>query len=789
MISTKLTTTLFLVFLGSYGLFGQSINTLTITSPDGIAGEYDAVVADFGDQSGDAISGDLMFGMDDTDPINDGCTPLVNDLTGLIGLIDRGECEFGVKSLAVQNAGAIAVVVCNDEPGNPIGMQVGEEGDNVTILSVMISQGDCNTIRTEMANGTVSGTLSYVAPPSECPIDYDTTVVWGANGEGEFSDGLGDWTTMGVTAPEDEWIWTADNTSNGVLQSDNVLDSPTFCNGSALIDYDFLSTGGDPAVLNALGFPYPTYSSQLISPTMDLSGTEFPTVEFYQFNLPLNGATSMSYSLDNGQTWAPEIEVPTENILTASVNNVVGTEFRSFSLTEAADNSEVKIRFTATGGDFYYWMIDDVVVKDIRIEDVRANGNFYSTATNFRTPIDQIEPIPFLIDIENTGNIDINNVNLTVTVTNDESGEVIHTDNIEYGDIPAGFLDENRIFEERFLPPNEVGTYRTVYEITSDNDLVLDNNSQEYTFEITDDVFAKVLPESEFGMEYLGNRAAPNEYFQSYGNYYYIPQGDGLVAKETSFGVVIDDLSISPGFIGVSLYQWIDVNEDGVCDPQERLELSSDDILISDELTAEQLRDYRIEFTSTSGDQIALSDDSHYLVMANMKPLQTTGDQYRIVAANTEIQTEYSYNPMSFALEMGFGELRFGSFSGNGADGTPQDVENRVFNFNPFWSVYMPLTIGEPVSNVETAPSIEARVFPNPATDRVIVDLVSTEDNAQDVVLQLMTLDGKVLKTQKEVNVRSSKVTIDLNDVPTGIYTLNVKTTSSFTSSKVVVSK
>ncbi len=789
MISTKLSTILFLLVLGSYGLFGQAVNTLTINSPDGIAGEYDVVVAEFGDLSGEAVTGDLMFGMDDTDPINDGCTPLINDLTDRIGFIDRGECEFGAKTLAVETAGAIAVVVCNDEPGTPIGMQVGEDGGDVTVLAVMISQGDCNTIRTEMANGAVNGTLSYVAPPSNCPVEYDTTVVWGANGEGEFSNGLGDWTSMGVTAPEDEWVWTDDNTSNGAIQSDRFLDSPSFCNGSALMDYDFLSTGGSIDVLNALGFPYPTYSSQLISPTMDLSGTSFPTLEFYQYNLPLNGQTSLSYSVDNGQTWAPEIEVPTENILTASVNSVVGTEFMSFSLQEIANSSEVRIRFTATGGDFYFWLIDDVVVKDIQIQDVRANASWYSTATNFRTPVDQIEAIPFMIDIENTGNTDITNVNLAVTVTNDDTGEELYTDNLEYGDIPAAFLDENRIFEERYLPPNEVGTYRTVYEITSDNDAVLDNNTQEYTFEITDDVFAKVLPESEFGMEYLGNRAAPNEYFQSYGNYFYIPQGNGLVAKETSFGVVIDDLSISPGFIGISLYQWIDVNEDGTCDPQERLELSSDDILISDELTAEQLRDFRIEFSSTSGDQITLSDDSHYLVMANMKPLQTTGDQYRIVAANTDILREFSYNPVSFALEMGFGDLRFGSFSGNGADGTPQDVENRVFNFNPFWSVYMPLTIGEPVSSVYNTPSIEARVFPNPATDRVIIDLISTEDNAQDVVLQLMTLDGKVVKTQKEVNVRSSKVTIDINDVPTGVYTLNVKTASSYTSSKVVVSK
>ena len=787
MISTKLTTTLFLLVLGSIGLFGQTVNTMTINSPDGIAGEYSFANAAFGDESGTEVTGDLMMGMDDTDPINDGCTPLINDLTGLIGVINRGECEFGTKSLAVQNAGAMAVIVCNNEAGPAVGMPPGEDGPSVTILSVMVSQDDCNTIRAEMANGPVNVTFSYV--PLPCDLEYDSTVVWGAGGEGQFSGGLGDWTTVGVTADTDQWIWTPDNRNSGAIRAGEILDSPSLCDGAVIIDYDFISTGGDFDVLNSLGFPYPTYSSQIISPTIDLSGAGFPRLEFYQYNLPLNGATSLSYSTDNGQTWAPEIDVTTENVLTASVENLVRTEFKSYSLQEIANSSEVRIRFTATGGDFYFWMIDDVVIKSELVEDIQANGNWYSKATNFRTPVDQIEPIPFMIDVENIGNVDMTNVNLSVTVTNDDTGEVLHTDNLEYGTVAASFVDENRILTDMYLPPNEEGTYRTVYEVTSDNDANANNNTQEYTFEITENVFSKVLPESEFGMEYLGNRAAPNEYFQSYGNYYYIPKGQGLVAKETSFGVVIDDLATSPGFIGISLYQWIDVNEDGTCDPQERLELSSEDILISDELTAAQLRDYRIEFSSPSGGEVELSDDSHYLVMANMKPLQTTGEQYRIVAANTDILTEYAYNPVNFALAEGFGINRFGSFSGNGADGSPQDVENRVFNFNPFWAVYMPLTIDMSTSNEELVPSIEARVFPNPATDRIIVDLISSEVNAQDVVLQLMTLDGKVVKTQKESNIKTSKVILDIFDIPTGVYTLNVKTPTSYTSEKVVISK
>ncbi|MGH7857618.1 MAG: M36 family metallopeptidase [Candidatus Binatia bacterium] len=74
-------------------------------------------------------TGDLELGGDDstgdgTGTPNDGCEPLVGFTPGKIALVERGLCEFGVKVLNAENAGAKAVVIANTlgrEVGTPMG--------------------------------------------------------------------------------------------------------------------------------------------------------------------------------------------------------------------------------------------------------------------------------------------------------------------------------------------------------------------------------------------------------------------------------------------------------------------------------------------------------------------------------------------------------------------------------------------------------------------------------------------------------------------------------------------
>ncbi|MGB1216697.1 MAG: M36 family metallopeptidase, partial [Saprospiraceae bacterium] len=98
----------------------------------------------------------------------DGCTAFSNAgaVNGNIAVVDRGDCQFGDKSLAAQNAGAVAVIICNNEAGGTIAMGPGNVGGQVTIPAVMISQGDCATIRAALGSGvnvTMTGTPGGVS--------------------------------------------------------------------------------------------------------------------------------------------------------------------------------------------------------------------------------------------------------------------------------------------------------------------------------------------------------------------------------------------------------------------------------------------------------------------------------------------------------------------------------------------------------------------------------------------------------------------------------------------------
>ena len=69
------------------------------------------------------------------------CGPAVNaaEIAGRIAVIYRGGCEFGTKALNAQNAGAVGVIVVNNEPGLLMEMGPGTQGVNVTIPVAMVT--------------------------------------------------------------------------------------------------------------------------------------------------------------------------------------------------------------------------------------------------------------------------------------------------------------------------------------------------------------------------------------------------------------------------------------------------------------------------------------------------------------------------------------------------------------------------------------------------------------------------------------------------------------------------
>jgi hypothetical protein len=187
---------------------GDGTATASITTPGAggllftvnngpLAGSYPAVAAAFGGAfTTNAITEDTAVVVDDnagggTDP-NDGCEGVTNgaSLTGKIAIIRRGACAFTDKVIAVQNEGAVAVIMVNND-GDPIIM--GGDNPDITIPALMISQDAGEAIMAEvLGGGTLNATMvletagfsavTFYTAPDENAVETDLVLVdWFAN--------------------------------------------------------------------------------------------------------------------------------------------------------------------------------------------------------------------------------------------------------------------------------------------------------------------------------------------------------------------------------------------------------------------------------------------------------------------------------------------------------------------------------------------------------------------------------------------------------------------------------
>ena len=143
--------------------FLDTNSKLTITSPAGISGDYVTVLTStFGGDLSTSITKELVLVEDGTAPSEDGCEAITNGsaLAGKIAVILRGTCNFSAKAKNAQDAGAVAVIIANNQNTTPFNMAAGDNAIEVTIPTVMIGKKDGEDLISALNSGTVSGTLS-----------------------------------------------------------------------------------------------------------------------------------------------------------------------------------------------------------------------------------------------------------------------------------------------------------------------------------------------------------------------------------------------------------------------------------------------------------------------------------------------------------------------------------------------------------------------------------------------------------------------------------------------------
>ncbi len=132
------------------------------------------------------LDGDLVPVDDGSGELGiEGCGALVNgaELAGNIALIKRGNCEFGLKSLNAEQAGAIAAVIYNNVGDATVSMGAGLVGAQVTIPAVSIGQTGGEAIVAE-AGEAEGGVQSSADSIPNRDSDFDAGIIAHEYGHG-----------------------------------------------------------------------------------------------------------------------------------------------------------------------------------------------------------------------------------------------------------------------------------------------------------------------------------------------------------------------------------------------------------------------------------------------------------------------------------------------------------------------------------------------------------------------------------------------------------------------------
>ncbi|MBC7883890.1 MAG: T9SS type A sorting domain-containing protein [Saprospiraceae bacterium] len=799
---------LVLLVLGfvSSNLIGQTINTLTVNSPSGIAGDYLAVRAAFGSQSNTPITANAAFVNDGNTNATLGCALATNNITGLITFIDRGACsvavdgEFGSKALKAQTRGALVAIICNSAANAtqvPFPMVTGTNGAMVNIPVFMVSYTDCQKIRADIIAGGVNVTLRNTCVSKAA---YGPEVIWGKlPGEGDFKGGLNDWTVD----KENTWEYNADGNISRGAYGGVQMTSHSACDGAMEFNSDYLDNLGIQGNFGAGPCPSPC-TGALISPNIDLSGhtIEGIVIEFHQALRQFQSLYYLIVSTDGGLNWQDTIQFNTEYPVNSAA---ISGERKRLALVGFQGISQIRFKFEYVG-DYYYWGIDDVVVINESKADPKVNENFYAVAPSLRVPATQVSEMPFLADVSNLGNGNATNVALEVVITDEANAEIVRLTN-NYGTLVAGSLQENDPFNQLWTPPAVPGRYNGSYIITSTEEPTGTNNKVDFFFDITENTFANLLPEEIVTpVNYMSYVLSPwvvggEVTYYSAGNSYFVKEGDGFTIDKVRFGLANDIANISEsGFINVDVYEWVDTDGDNEAAPLERTKVGTNFIFIDGSIPDSRVIELPIWALDTEGGpndgvEVDIKDNTTYLVMAHTSPLDPSVERYQLLGYTGRTFSAFDRSTNYAATTYAFDTLHIERNAGSlfGLTGTSEaDVADREFEIvqnGPTQSaVYLEMDIKQATSTYDIDDKAVVSTFPNPASRELYVDL-TLEKVSQNVKIDLISLDGKVVLTRSFSNVQDSRLRIDLSQVVSGAYSALIHTDAGVITRKVIVQK
>ena len=266
---------------------------MNVEEPPGLQGTYTVAWAgtDWGmpDMTDPAnnVTDTLAFVDDGTTADSLGCNALVNgvDIVGKIAVVYRGTCEFGVKALNAQDAGAVGVIIINNQ-GSPVTPGAGASGASVTIPVVMISTNDGALLHDEILAGNVVAMIGSIVGLYTNDVGFfgkniivpshSALPILVAQDASEYSTPIGLWLRNYGTSDQSGVVVTADVQQAGSSVWNSASDPIDILSGdSVFVDL------GDFSLSSYSGFYSLTYSAALNGVTEDFPSNNLGSASMY----------------------------------------------------------------------------------------------------------------------------------------------------------------------------------------------------------------------------------------------------------------------------------------------------------------------------------------------------------------------------------------------------------------------------------------------------------------------------------------------------------------------------
>lgn len=599
-------------------------------------------------------------------------------------------------------------------------------------------------------SGLTFGQKKVVAKkPNSTALSVDVTSVKGqktlaTKAEGDllfptetFNGSANGWTTSGP----DGNVWLFDtNGPDGQYSSTtnaDILTSTTAANGFMIFDADL----SNPAS------PFVDRQGSLVSPVYDLTGQTNVSIRFEH-----------AYRTCCSASFIPKLEVSTDGFVTFTtydvtetgigVNDFSGTAIKEINinsyLSTATNLNNFQFRFNFDGvsgaSSHYFWQVDDISLFEPFSYSLEALVPYWGSFGYWgprlpysMVPKSQITSVAFSVITENKGSVSQSDVVLNTSIP-----EGPFTDAGAANAIPA--FSKDTLDATALFTPNAgaLTTYHPTFNVTSGNTDVnpADNTLIGDSITVTENVYARDKNVIDGGTFNQGNGFEVGNIFDMYAN-----------ATINSGSVFVRSTSNTGAIVFLKLYDLDPVTRDF------RFIAESADYTITD---ADKGTLITLDLTTTVD---LLKDSSYLLVAGAYGDGGATNDLVVATAGASEAQTSYYYDYTDATWYY--------------TTGTPIVRMNFLTNVG--------INENNNVSNVS--------VFPNPAKDKVAIDMNLNNDSK--VSINVTDLAGKVVYAKDLGNKKSGNhtFTVDTNAISNGVYVMNIVTNGVVSAHKLVINK